>query len=221
MFLEITLIAALSSPQAIHAQAVDLLARGQFHDATLLTEGTLRQYNPTSLESALLLRDLAKSYRGSGYLKKAESTERREIDIIKTHLGEDDANMALALDILAEILMDQGRFTDAARTLKQALRIADTKLVPDNPHLATILNDLGVVNYHTGHTKAAAILFHRALAIREMPAARANLEAIEIHVNSRSLTAKDARFTSADATSAAAPGTEALPSTPPSPATHN
>jgi tetratricopeptide (TPR) repeat protein len=184
-FLTLALIAALGSPESAHRQTTELLSQGQFHQATQLARAAVLQYElqfgTSSLETALLLRDLAKSYRGEGALAKAESTERREIEILRSRLGEDDANMALAEDALAEILIDQGRFTEAARTL----RIAERKLDAENPRLATILNDLGVVCHHDGRYKEAARLFHRALEIRENPVTRANLATIEHPIATR------------------------------------
>ena len=184
-FFIIALIASLNSPESAHRQTTELLSQGQFHQAARLARAAIRQYEPrygaSSLETALLLRDLAKAYRGEGALVKAEFVERREIEILRSQLGEDDANMALAQDALAEILMDQGRFTEASRTL----RLAQGKLDPQNPHLATILNDLGVVCHHDGRYKEAARLFHRALEIRESPVTRANLDMIEQTIAAR------------------------------------
>jgi tetratricopeptide (TPR) repeat protein len=184
-FLALALIGSVASPAAVHRHAKQLLDQGQFHQAALLTQAAVREYEirfgASSLETALMLRDLAKASRAEGALRKAESVEGREIEILRTRLGEDDANMALALDALAEILIDQGRFTEAGRTL----RIAAGKLDAQNPHLATILNDLGVVCHHDGRSKEAERLFHRSLEIRETAAARANLDVVEQSVAAR------------------------------------
>jgi tetratricopeptide (TPR) repeat protein len=184
-FFTLALIAFLSSPESAHRQATKLLTQGQFHQAAQLARAAVLQYElrfgASSLETALLLRDLAKAYRGERALMKAESIERREIEILRTRLGEDDANMALAQDALAEILMDQGRFTEAGHML----RIAATKLDSQNPHPATILNDLGVVCHHDGRYKEAARLFRRALDIRENSVTRANLDVIEQTIAAR------------------------------------
>ncbi|HLX42988.1 MAG TPA: tetratricopeptide repeat protein [Bryobacteraceae bacterium] len=184
-FFTLALIAFLTSPESAHRHATELLSQGQFHRAAQLARAAVQQYElrfgKSSLETALLLRDLAKAYRGERALMKAESVERREIEILRTRLGEDDANMALAQDVLAEILIDQGRFTEAARLL----RLAESKLDPQNPHLAAILNDLGVICYHDRQFKEAALLFHRALEIHETSVTRSNLATIEQSITLR------------------------------------
>lgn len=184
-FIALALIVSAASPAAVHRQATQLFDQGQFHQAELFIQTAVEEYEirfgASSLETGLMLRDLAKAYRSEGALRKAEAVERREIEILRTRLGEDDANMGLALDALAEILIDQGRFTEAGRTL----RIAAGKLDSRNPHLATLLNDLGVVCYHDGRSKEAARMFHRSLEIREGAAARANLEVVEQSVVAR------------------------------------
>ena len=181
----LALLALFPSPAAVHRLATQLFDQGQLHQAAMLTQSAVqlyeRRFGPSSLETGLLLRDLAKAYRAEGSLPRAESVERREIEILRVRLGEDDANMALALDELAEILIAQGRFTEAGRTLRRAAGKLDSR----NPHLATILNDLGAVCYHDRRSKEAARMFQQSLEIRETGAARANLEVIERTVASR------------------------------------
>jgi tetratricopeptide (TPR) repeat protein len=188
-FLSLALMAFFASPETAHRRAVQLLHDGEFHPAVLLAQTALPQYESrfgaTSLETALMLRDLAKAYQGSGLLAKAESAERREIEILHERLGEEDANMALAQDALAEILIDQGRFMEAGRALRLALRIAERKLDARSPHLASILNDLGAIYYRDGHPADAARLFRQSLAIRETAVTRANLDVIESKLASR------------------------------------
>jgi tetratricopeptide (TPR) repeat protein len=188
-YISLVLIATIASPQATHHQATRLLHDGEFHRAVLLTQTALQNYEcrfgASSLETALMLRDLARAYRESGLLKKAESAERREIDILRDRFGEEDANVALALDALGEILIDQRRFVEAGRAFNQALRIARDKLEPQSPYLATILNDLGAIVYQEGRPREAARLFHQSLAIREAAVTRANLDAVERKLASR------------------------------------
>jgi len=191
----LALILSTSSPEATHRQVIQFLSRGQYQQAAELSQAALHGYETrfggSSLEAALMLRDFAKACRGAGDLKKAEAAELREIEILRNRLGEEDANVALALDILGEILFDQGRFTESGYAFKQALRIAEKKLDPWNPYLATIFNDLGAVYYRGGRPAEAAKMLRRALAIREAsdPAhaaiTRANLDEIERAVASR------------------------------------
>ena len=107
-----------------------------------------------------------------------------EIEILRARLGEDDANLALALDTLGEIQAERSHLSEAARTLKQSLSIGEKTLDPCNPHLATILNDLAAVYFRDARPIEAARFLHRALAIRERtdpahaPITRANLSAM-------------------------------------------
>jgi len=184
-FLALSLIVSMGAPGSIHRQAIQYFENGQYSNAASLCREALSRQEPGSLETALLLRDLSRAYRGEGLLNKALAARRQEVEILKIRLGEDDANIALALDGIGEIYFEQRRFTAARKSFEDALRIGEKSLEANSPHLAIIFNDLGAVYYRDGRAAEAAKLLRRALAIREDGVARANLAQVERAVASR------------------------------------
>jgi tetratricopeptide (TPR) repeat protein len=142
----LSLVVIVSSPLFTHEIAVDRLETGRYADAARLCRDALPRfesaYGPDSLEAGLILRDLARAFRLSGYSRRAEVLQRRLLALVRARLGEEDANVALALDGLGEILFEQGRFTEARRTFEQALRIGQQQLDPRSPHLQRITLDV-------------------------------------------------------------------------------
>ena len=176
------IVSTLSSPEPTHWIAVQRFEKGQYAEAAKLCRDALqrfeRTYGPDSLEAGLMLRDLASAYRGEGFLVKAEATQQKLLALVRSRLGEEDANVALALDGLGEIYFDQGRTTEARKMFQQALHIGEKTLDPRSPHLATILNDLAAAHQRDRHYREAETLFRKALAIRDSAVTRANLRAL-------------------------------------------
>lgn len=167
---------AFSLIVSIQQKAVQYLDHAQYREAATLCRETLARVEPDSLEAALMLDDLTRAYRGEGYLLRAQATQQQVLKILRSRLGEEDANVAVALDGLGEIYFEQRRFTEARNAFRQALHIAEKTLDPSSIHLATILNDLGAAYYFEGRTSEAEKLLQRSLAIRDSLAARANLK---------------------------------------------
>jgi len=178
-------VSLLVSFSAAHQQAAQYLQNGRYMEAATLCRDAITHYDPTSLEAAMLLRDLGMAYRGEGSLKKAEAARRQELEILKTRLGEENANVAAATDGLGEIYYEQGRFTMARKAFQEALRIGEKSLDARSPQLATILNDLGAVYQHDGRFADASRMLRRSLAIRESEITRANLERVDQALASR------------------------------------
>lgn len=161
---------ATDGAAAVHERVGELIEAQRYTEASRLCRAALSVVDllhpHESLETALLLRDLAKVQRLEGYHAKAEDSQRRSLRIIERELGPTDASLAIGLDGLAEIQFARGRFTEARQTLERARTIAESTL-PGSPHLATILNDLGAV-YQTERRYAdAESALERALAIRQ------------------------------------------------------
>src|SRR5580698_385276 len=91
-------IGSAASVEAIHQQVTETIETGHYMEAVSLCREMLKQYDPSSMQTALLLRDLSRAYRGAGRLKQAEASRMQELEIVKARLGEDDANVALAFD---------------------------------------------------------------------------------------------------------------------------
>ncbi len=144
------IVSSLGSPERTHWIAVERFEQGRYAEAAKLCRDALprieRTYGADSLETGLILRDLARAYRGEGYLVKAEAIQLRLLTLVRNRLGEEDANIALVLDGLGEIQFEQGRITEARRAFAQALRIGEKTLDAGSPHLATIVNDLAAAD---------------------------------------------------------------------------
>jgi tetratricopeptide (TPR) repeat protein len=162
-----------------HHQATLYFDHNQYAEAATLCRQTLQNVQPGTLEAALMLRDLARAYRGEGQFNRAVAAQRQQIEILRTRLGEEDGNVAIELDRLGEMYFEQKRFTEAGKMFGQALRIAETALDPHNPHFATILNDLGAAYHRNGRDGDAVKLFRRSLEIRDSAVTRENLAALE------------------------------------------
>jgi tetratricopeptide (TPR) repeat protein len=155
----LSLVLIASSPLFTHSVAVERLQAGRYTDAARLCRDALPRiessYGADSLETGLILRDLARADRLSGYLRRAEALQRRLVSLVRARLGEEDANVALALDGLGEILFEQRRFTEARRTFQAALRIGAKGLDPRSPHVQRIALDLEACS-RSANVKASA-----------------------------------------------------------------
>lgn len=158
----LSLIFSIASPVAVHRQAMELFDRGEFGQAAVLCRDALKRQDPSSLEAGLLLRDLSRAYRSEGYLEKALAARRQEIAIVRSRLGEENANVALALDGIGEIYFEMNRFTAARQSFQEALRIGEKSLDSSSPHLAVILRDLAAVYSREGRAAKAAEFLRRA-----------------------------------------------------------
>ena len=72
-----------------------------------------------------------------------------------------------ALNDLAELYHDQGRYADAEPLFKRALTIREKALGPDHPDVATTLNNLAELYHDQGRYADAEPLYKRSLAILE------------------------------------------------------
>ncbi len=75
--------------------------------------------------------------------------------------------MALSLNNLAQLYVNQGRYAQAEPLHKRSLAIREKALGPDHPDVALSLNNLARLYHHQGLYAQAEPLFRRALAIRE------------------------------------------------------
>ena len=130
-------------------------------------EGISRlQESGSSMEGALV------TMRGRvefvlGFLKEAETSFRRALEILEKALGPDHRNVAASLNDLAELYRTQGRYAEAERLHQRALEILEKALGPDHPEVAASLNNLAGLHYAQGRYAEAEPLHQRALGIRE------------------------------------------------------
>ena len=144
----------LTNAIAIHNRAIEYSSQRDYSHVVFLCKAALRYQDPSSLQAALLLRDLSHAWRAEGYLEKALAARQQELAILQLRLGEHDANIALALDGIGEIYFEQHRFTLARKAFKAALRVGEDSLDPHSPHLTVIRNDLAAA-YRSDHLTLA------------------------------------------------------------------
>jgi CHAT domain-containing protein/tetratricopeptide (TPR) repeat protein len=87
--------------------------------------------------------------------------------VVKARFGVNHANYSTALNNLAIVYEEQGRYAEAEGIHKRALAIREKALGTDHPDVAQSLHNLGVVYNDQGKYAEAEGQFKRALAIRE------------------------------------------------------
>ena len=76
-------------------------------------------------------------------------------------------SVATALNSLALLYQDQGRYSDAEPLYKRSFKIYEKALGPDHPSIAVTLNNLAVLYNAQGRYSDAEPLYKRSLAIKE------------------------------------------------------
>jgi tetratricopeptide (TPR) repeat protein len=99
----------------------------------------------------------------SAALVEAQSLEAAA----KARFGVNHANYGLALNSLAAVYAEQGRYPDAEALFKRALVIKEKALGKDHLDVVAPLNGLAFVYRNQGKNADAEPLYKRALAIRE------------------------------------------------------
>jgi tetratricopeptide (TPR) repeat protein len=91
----------------------------------------------------------------------------RALAIAQNTLGPDHLDVARALNNLAVLYMELGRFEEAVPLLRRTLLIRELALGPDDPSVARTLNNLAITYMELGRHTEAESVHARALAIRE------------------------------------------------------
>ncbi len=97
--------------------------------------------------------------------QEAENWFSRLLKIRET--GKDDAKLGAALNNLALMYDEQGRYADAEPLYKQSLEIGEKSLGKDHPDVAHSLNNLAALYYAQSRYVDAEPLYKRSLEIRE------------------------------------------------------
>jgi CHAT domain-containing protein/tetratricopeptide (TPR) repeat protein len=92
---------------------------------------------------------------------------RRQLEIRRRHLGEQNQKTARSLNRLAVLLMTIGDYTGARPLYDRALEVQEKALGPEHPELAKSLINLALLLKKTGDYTGARPLYERALEIRE------------------------------------------------------
>ena len=96
-----------------------------------------------------------------------QSLYRRSLAIREKALGPDHPDVAISLNNLAALLMDQAQYAEAEPLYRRSLAINEKALGLDHPDVAMSLNNLAGLLDDQGQYTAAEPLYRRSLAIRE------------------------------------------------------
>lgn len=116
---------------------------------------------------ALLLIHNARQNRADGYFYRAEAEYRQAIEIVDRTSGNDSADLTPALNGLAELYFEAGRYSEAEALAKRSAVVVEAGLGDQHPLLATALHDLAAIYHVQGQYAKAEPLYYQALAIRE------------------------------------------------------
>jgi tetratricopeptide (TPR) repeat protein len=98
---------------------------------------------------------------------EAEQLLGQTLSIREKTLGSDDPDVALSLNNLASLYVDQGKYAEAEPLFEQALSIYEKTLGSDNTNVARSLSNLAIVYDNQGRYTEAEPLLERALNIYE------------------------------------------------------
>jgi tetratricopeptide (TPR) repeat protein len=92
----------------------------------------------------------------------------RYVELTRVRLGDDHAEHAMALGILASAYGSQGRFADAEPLARRSLAIAENAVDPNRHQIVGhALTNLGLLQAEQGRYAEAEVLLARAVAARE------------------------------------------------------
>lgn len=181
--------------ESLNSLAVLYWDQGRYTEAESLLQQALticeQQVQPEHSDTIQSLNNLALLSFEHGRYTEAESLYRRALTILEQQLELEcphtsqslnglavlsrDANanatqadqLAHSLIGLAELYVEQSRYTQAEPLLRRALAVWEQHLGPQHPHTAFALHDLARVYSAQGRYTEAELLFRRAVEIRE------------------------------------------------------
>lgn len=112
-----------------------------------------------------LLLGLMEAQRNQGKTPEAEQTAQTAIALATS--SKDKVFQSRALDALAEIQLDQKKYSAAEQTLAQMETLEKSLAKPDHKRLASSARKLGTVLLHNGSTEDALKAFERAAHLSE------------------------------------------------------
>jgi tetratricopeptide (TPR) repeat protein len=107
-----------------------------------------------------LLLGLTEAQRKQGKIPEAEQTTKTAVDLAVS--SKNKVLQSRALDALAEIQLDQKKYSDAEQTLAQIEKLEKSLPKPDHKRLASSARKLGTVLLNSGRTGEAMKAFERA-----------------------------------------------------------
>jgi tetratricopeptide (TPR) repeat protein len=120
----------------------------------------------TRVGDAIALINNARQNRTEGYFYRSEAQYLWALAIIEQTYGAQSPNLTPALNGLAELYFEAGRYTEAEALARRSAAVVEAGLGSDHPLLATALHDLAAIYHVQGQYDKAEPLYLRALAIR-------------------------------------------------------
>ncbi len=111
-----------------------------------------------------LNRETVKLYQQAKYAEAIKTAEK-SVEIAENTFGPDHSNVAISVNLLAELYRFSGKYTDAELLYKRALAIIEKALGPDHPDIAVSLNNLAEFYRDQGKYSEAEVLYKRSLPI--------------------------------------------------------
>ncbi len=154
---------------ALHALARLYTGQGKYAEARPLYQRVLhireQLVGPESLDVSDSLRGLANLYFKEGKYAEAEPLYLRALHIREQQVGPENLVINDVLLGLANLYFKEGKYTQAESLYVRALRICEQQ--PRRLETAAILHDFASFQQAQGESREAAVLYQRALTIRE------------------------------------------------------
>jgi tetratricopeptide (TPR) repeat protein len=139
-------------------------ARERFVQAVALKERALGKEHP---DVAISVGNLSHMEKELGLFPEALAHAERAIAIFTDHGDPNCASLAQAHDARGDVLVELGRYEEAAAAYRRALAILRTNPEDTHPEDPTALHGLGVASLGQGRAHEAIPLLESALAMRE------------------------------------------------------
>jgi tetratricopeptide (TPR) repeat protein len=118
-------------------------------------------------DDPLIMNAYGLTLQAAGKYYEAEPLFKRSLEIYEKVLGKDHANVATALNNLANLYRTQGKYAEAEPLFKRSLDVRENVLGKDHPDVAQSVNNLALLYQTKGKYAEAEPLFKRSLEIRE------------------------------------------------------
>jgi tetratricopeptide (TPR) repeat protein len=126
-----------------------------------------QEFGVDSLETATIHHNLGELEHARGRYGHGEPHARRAYEIRRRFLGDDHPQAAADAAAWAGVLDGLSRFDESEPLYRHALGVFERVYDPGTTRSRSILNNLAFVEQAKGNTRAAELLFRRALALKE------------------------------------------------------
>lgn len=154
---------------AIRALGQVLQERGKYDEAIAVLQEAVegRPADPTDLDHAANLHELANAHFYAGHYAEATSLNQRVLAVYRRRHGDRHPLVAAGLVDLGAVEFEVGRYADAERYYREALEIVRAWYGADHPDVAADLTMLGRALVYQQRVDEAVPLLKQSLEIRE------------------------------------------------------